>query len=203
MLQQDMEGYTALAQNPRAGDDKLYVVFSQVATENQQETAKAGRPIFEDLDWIEIRAPGDRDVIKRPADEGDRRRFARQYAAYKQGRGENEQIVGTPLAAVPWVTRSQVEEFAFFKVRTVEQLVGMSDALGQRFPGFQGLKQRAQVFLEAAAGAAPGEKHAAELKERDERIAALEAQMRELVAAQARAAEAQKPVVVEAPQKRR
>lgn len=176
-----MEGYTNLAYNPDAGDEKLYVVFKLMPVLQQDASTDAGRPIYEDRECIEIRVPGDRDVIVREVQERDKFRFPRQWAAFKAGKGEA--IVGTPLDAVPWLTRSQVEELGYFKIRTVEQLAELSDAHAQKFAGIQTLKARAKDFLAAAAGAAPAEKLRAELEQRDNEIALLKRQQAEMAEA--------------------
>jgi len=69
-------------------------------------------------------------------------------------------------------------------VRSVEGLVGMPDNIAQKFMGFHGIKQRAQAYLDAAAGAAPIARLSAELEQRDTKIAVLEGQMAEMIAIQ-------------------
>lgn len=176
MIQSDAEGFTQLALT-QSGDERLYVVFTLHPVQDPERTAAEGRPIFMDAEYVQIQAPGDRDVIHRPATDRDRQRFPKQYAAFKAGTAEA--VIGTPLSAVPWLTRAQVEELGYFGVKSVEQLAGMADAHAQRFTGIQALKARAKDFLAAAAGEAPALKLRAELAERDNEIASLKRQLQE------------------------
>ena len=57
-------------------------------------------------------------------------------------------VEGTPLAEWPIMSRSQVEELSFHNVKTVEQLVAMSDSLASQFMGMNGLKAKAKMWLE-------------------------------------------------------
>ena len=142
---------------PNAGDESLLVKFFVQAEQDATASLAAGRPIFRDREFIDIRIPGSRDnIVIRKARETDKQRFPRHYMAFKQRQGNDaETVVGTPLEMWPILTRSQVEEFKFFNIRTIEQLAAASDAVGQKFVGFQALKQRATTFIEAASAAAP------------------------------------------------
>lgn len=145
-------------------DDQLIVAFDRRPERDELASREAGRPIFAEVDYIIIRAPGDKDnIIERPVDEMDARRFATRYLEWKKT-GENREP-GTPLAMWPEMSRAQVEELAFFKVTTVEQLANLSDANCQKWPGIQALKQKARDFIEAASGNAPMVKMRAELEE--------------------------------------
>lgn len=143
-----------------------------------EQALLAGRPIFHEREYVEIRIPGNKDEIRcRPVRNSDRLNWPREYAAFKAGAEAPE--TGTPLDQIPFVTKVQVEEYGFFKIRTAEQLVGMSDQLAQRFMGHAALKARVQAFLDAAAGAAPAEKLRTELAARDAQIAQLTAVLKE------------------------
>ncbi|HZH06909.1 MAG TPA: hypothetical protein VEY69_09565, partial [Lautropia sp.] len=98
--------------------------------------------------------------------------------AWKAGQ-QDTAVTGTPLSMVPWLTRSQVEELAYFKVKTVEHLAAISDANVSSIGPIQALKQRAIDFLKAAAGAAPLEQLRAELSEKDTQIEAMKRQLKE------------------------
>lgn len=141
----------AFTENPYdKGSERLYVQFHVHPKLNQTKTREAGRPIYDDTEYVTIIAPGDKDnIIDRPASEMDKRRFARQYDAFK--RGQTDPVVtGTPLKMVPWISRGQAEELAYFHVYTVEQLAELSDANAQNFMGINTLKQKAKDFLAAS-----------------------------------------------------
>lgn len=165
--------------------------FYMKAVKNEFETQRQGRPIFRDVEYVEINVPGDRrTVVDRAVTDEHRRRWPREYEAFKAG--QELPVEGTALEEWGGVTRSQVEELRPFKIRTVEQLAALSDdQLGKAVPmsGFS-LREKAQRFLEQAKGAAPMEKLAAEnedlkasMQVRDDRIKALEEQVQKLLAA--------------------
>ena len=149
-------GITDMAFNRSAapGDEQLLVRFFPKPRENPEKTAAEGRPIFEDVDYIEIRVPGEREVrYCQPANNIDIARFPDHYRRYK-ARMSQEATTGTPLAEWPGVTRSQVEELKFINVTTVEQLLSISDTNAQKFMGIRALQQKAKAYLDAAGGQA-------------------------------------------------
>jgi len=154
-------------------DKRLFVQFFKDAVKNEIKSKEAGRPIFDEHDFVRVITPGSRDtVITRVADGSDYAlRFHAQWARYKAG--QNQDVSGTPLSQLPWMSVGQVAEFAAVGCRTVEQLVGMPDNLSQKFMGHHQLKQRARVYLDAAKEAAPALKLQAELEKRDLEIAEL------------------------------
>ena len=153
--------------------EKLIVRFHMEADQDEAASAEAGRPIFVERPYIEIKIPGNKDEIRnRPMREGDKIRFARQWDAFKSK--ADQPVVGTPLSAIPFLTKSQVAEFQVFNCLTAEHVRDMPDSLAQKFMGINSIKQRVKTFLEAAAGAAPAEKLQAELAERDSKISTQE-----------------------------
>jgi hypothetical protein len=165
-----IENQAAQGQDP--GDARLWIKFEHRPMQNPEKSAEAGRPIYDEVEWIKIMVPGDRDEIERPATDMDKARFAKQYLHWKSGAAEA--VTGTPLETWPAVTRAQVEELRFFKVRTVEDLANLADVVGAKFMGINDLKTKAKNFLAAAAGEAPAQKLQAELAQRDAEIATLQ-----------------------------
>jgi hypothetical protein len=160
-------------------DDRLYVVFNMQPLQDDVATAKEGRPIFRDVEFIKIAAPGQKlEVTHRPVREKDKKRFSRRYREWQENKRQDT-ITGTPLAEWPGVTRSQVEELAFYNVRSVEQLASMSDGNAQNFAGIQALKAKAKTYLEKAKGDAQASALSAALSERDNQIEALRRQLKE------------------------
>jgi hypothetical protein len=132
-------------------DSKLYVNFYMRPVLQQTESDQANRPIFKDVEHVRIMVPGDKlSIVDRIASNDDKARFAEHYAKFSAG--HENQVVGTQLDAVPWMTRSKVEEYKYFGILTVEQLAAAGDNIGQKFMGFQHDKSRAQAFLDAASG---------------------------------------------------
>lgn len=163
-------------------DKTLFVKFYNKSVQNKAETLKQGRPIFDERVYIDIRAPGNRESLYGgPATPQYINRFPEHYKAF-MNRTTGELMQGTPLAEWPQITRSQVEEFSFFNVRTVEQLAAMSDEVAQKFMGMHGLRQKAKEFLARNGTKAEKEELEAKLAARDEQIAGLAAKLAELEA---------------------
>lgn len=163
-----------------ADDSKLFVVFYRGYERNEAKSLEAGRAVHDDVDMVKIMVPGQRDSVVSRATGEYRARFPRQWEQYK---ANAEQVgSGTRLAEVPWLTPAQVADLNAVNVRTVEQLSTLPDSNAHTFMGLQGLKQRAQAFLDAAAGAAPALKLQSELEKRDAEIAELRELVNNLVA---------------------
>jgi len=149
--------------------------------QNGRKTADEGRPVFDDQEYVEIHVPGDRNsIIDTPVRDEHRRRWPQHYAHFKNGMESPSE--GWALVEWPGITRSQAEELAFFKVKTVEDLAGLSDGqLSKCLPmgGFP-LREAAQRALELAKGAAPAEKLAAENEALRANVASLEGTVADL-----------------------
>jgi hypothetical protein len=164
----DHESFESRAQAEE--DKKLLVKFFVKPRPDSAETVKQGRPIFKDVEYIDIRIPGDRTGgVSRPASHNDKQRFAPHYAAFKQR--TEVPLEGTPLIEWPLITRSLAEELAFHNVKTVEHLSTMSDTHSGKFMGLNALKAKALKWLEQAGEEAKVHELQQELLERDERIA--------------------------------
>ena len=160
-------------------DKHLFVEFETRPVLQEAESAKEGRPVYKDTDYIKICRPGDKhDMVHRPVwmDQmhraSDYYRFGRQYRAWKEGKAQ--EASGTPLsilADIGIMTKSDVAGFQHFNVRTAEQFVSMTDADAQKFPGFQQMKTAVQAYLSKSKESAPAARMAAELKERDLKLA--------------------------------
>lgn len=157
-------------------DEQLLVRFMIQPRQDKTQSIEAGRPVFRDCEFIEIRVPGSRDAIARPARPSDIERFPRHYEAFKK-RAEMPQE-GTPLAEWPIITRSLAEELSFLNIKTVEALASVADTHMGKIRGLAGFKRKAQEWLDLAKDDAPLEKLHAELEKRDNTIAA-QAQMLE------------------------
>lgn len=161
--------------NQSSMDDTLLVRFYLKPRQDAGESAKQGRPVFVDKEYIEIRIPGSRDAVARPASPADIARFPKHYEAFKNRTAEPE--TGTPLIEWPAISRSMAEEFSFFNVKTVEQLIDMSDQNAGQFMGINELKRKAKKWLEAADTSKAEEA----IQKRDDEIAELKAQVKELM----------------------
>lgn len=165
--------------------EELRVEFSLVPKKNEDKSKEAGRPIFEDVEYVRIPVPGDKyNTPHKPVGEKERERFRAQYEAWKTNPAEKMQ--GMPLSEWAGITRSEVEELAYFHVRTVEQLAGLSDGNAKNVGPILALRQRAKDFIEKAKEDAPILAMRALLEEEKAQRLALERQLKELVDAEAR-----------------
>ena len=183
----EMEFAQAFTKSKRlAADATMPIRFYMGAELDEKRSKLEGRPIYNDAPFIEIFIPGDKDnVVRRKVwdepgvENSDTARWPKQWAAFKAGQ---EQVSsGTPIDKLPGITEGQCRELAFFHVRTIEHLAGLSDEHASRSMGLVALKQRAQAWLDAAAGNAPLEAAKAALEEErtqrlalEDRLAALE-----------------------------
>lgn len=172
------DDFTAAAQS--AQDRTLLVRFYPKPRPDKAKTAEAGRPIFRDTDYIEIRTPGSRDAVSRPATQRDIERFPEHYERYRKRIAEP--LEGTPLSEWPSMTRSMAEELSFINIRTVEALASVADTHMAKFRGLSTLKRKAQDWLALAEDDAPLVRLQGELATRDATIAAQAATIEDLAA---------------------
>ena len=162
------------AYNP---DSILHVTFYMNSIQNNFESEKHARPIFNEIPFVRILTPGNQlSVIDTYVREEHKRRFPIQWAAFQNSHNEEDQVVGTPLSEWTAIGRNQADELKALKFFTVEQIAGASDLQIQRL-GMNGafLKQKARAFLDAAKDSAVEQKLAADLLRKDQEITELRA----------------------------
>ncbi|MEF0939629.1 hypothetical protein [Rhizobium sp. BR 362] len=130
----------------------IYAAFTLEPVEQSFKSKEAGRPIFEDREFVRIVIAGDKNTeVFREATDTDKERFHEPYARFKRGLGEREQIVGTPLAQWPLLKPSQIREFEAINIYTVEQMAALSDTMKQNIGmGAHEIVAAAQAFLASA-----------------------------------------------------
>lgn len=167
----------------RQGDDKLFVRFYMKPVKNEEKSLEAGRTIMEDHVYINIKLPGDKhNDVNRIAFPEDFVRFPLHYERFRKGM---EQVVGTPLTALPFLTEAQVEEYRSVFIRTVEQLAGLPDVQAQKMLGSISHKQQAQVWLDSFKGAERlRQEYEADKAKMAEQMAAMQEQLAKLTAIQ-------------------
>ena len=173
----------------RDPDAALVALFKHHAIQNEAATAKAGRPIFDDMEVCEIRFPGSRAVSVFPAlAQSDwvsdpytgasiRRtyaeRFPREYQQFKRHVAQTK--AGTPLQYVPFLTEGRRAELQALNIYTIEALATID---GQELKnlgiGGRELKNQAEAFLADASKIAPSTQLQAELEATKARMLALE-----------------------------
>jgi hypothetical protein len=153
-----------------AMDDTLAVKFFHKPKQDMTASAKEGRPIFNEVEYIDIRVAGKaHSQACRPATFADKQRFPRHYEAFQKRVEMPEE--GTPLTEWPQISRSQAEELTFMNIKTVEQLIACSDTNITKMFGGMNLRRQAEDWLSLA----DATKLAADKVELEARIASLEA----------------------------
>lgn len=148
------------------GDEKLLLRFYTEAVKDEQKSLDEGRYVAREVDFVQICIPGNlNNMPVLQMDEFGQRRFGRQYDMWKANRAKQEQVTGTPLAAVSWLNRAQVAELNYFNILSLEHLAEASDQACQKISGLQSLKQKAKAFITASKETAPIEKLQAQIDE--------------------------------------
>jgi hypothetical protein len=170
-------------------DDILVALFKNLPVKNNARSLAEGRPIFDDMEVCEIRAPGSKDVKVFPATavshwatsphDGEQfqvtyaERFRRQYQQFKALGTQTKS--GTPLDQVSFLSAGKQAELRAQNIYTIEALAAIEGAelknLGQ---GGREWKNQAIEYLEESKRGAPNLQMAAELEALRARNAILE-----------------------------
>jgi hypothetical protein len=161
-------GFTGLA---RYGDDRRTIVkFHPQSVWNEQKSVHAGRRIYDNVDFVMIQHPGEREQqIDRPVQEMDKHRWPSQWQQYQR---KHEQIVeGTPIDLLFPNHPSIADNLKSAGFTTVEQLAKPSDA-GMRSIGMGGQDyvNHARGYLEHAQKGVGFHEMKKELADRDAKI---------------------------------
>lgn len=170
---------------PYKGDNHLVVSFTVEEIKNEKKTRETGRAVYDDIEMVHIRIPGDKQLtIDAPANgfctmfDGTQTRykdrFPEDYDRWHQGLGAA--VVGTPLKHAPFLSKAEVSNLVAANVFTIEQLAEMGGpplrSLGQSGRKWQ---QQALAYLKSADGSRDATADAAEKAALLDRIAILEA----------------------------
>ena len=109
------------------------------------DPSHADLPEQVEVEYYDIKVPGERDSISGPVNEVIKQRFPRHYAAFKQRIAPP--VDGTPLNEWAAITRTQVEELAFANIKTIEHLANVADNRTGAMRGMTTLKQKAAAYL--------------------------------------------------------
>lgn len=159
---------------------------------NDAKSKEAGRPIYEDMEAVEVRFAGDRQKISVfPAhaycgqfqnEDGDyeqvtyAQRWSKQYGRFKAK--EQQVAEGTPIDELPFLTQAKRSELKALNVYTAEALAALDgQSLKNIGPGGRELKNQAQAYLDRASGSANVTKMAADMEDMRQTISALQAEL--------------------------
>jgi hypothetical protein len=171
-------------------DPLVIPVFKIHTTKNDAKSREAGRPIYDDMEVVEVRFAGDRNKVSVfPAlsicgevqdEDGNTRKitYAERWSdQYKRFKAKAQQIAeGTPVDELPFLTQAKRAELKALSIYTAEALAALDGQplknLGQ---GGRDLKNQAQAYLDNASGSANVTRMAAELEELRRTVAELRA----------------------------
>jgi hypothetical protein len=141
-------GYTPDGAAIFGRDDQLLVKFYTHAELSQFKSMKEGAPIHDDVVMIEVIQPGEKEPVRVLADDFHKRRFPKQWEAFKAGQEQLES--GTPLNLLFPGAPSTILQLKQFNVFTVQQLAGLSDSAMSNIPMGRTLADKARAYLASA-----------------------------------------------------
>jgi hypothetical protein len=175
--------------NERDPDKNVVAVFKQLSVPNQNKSKLQGRPIFDDMDVVELRYPGSRNTSVHPAtgfshwaddpETGEpvkvsyAERFQRQYRQFLERATQTKS--GTPLDYALFLTEGRRSELRALNIYTIEALAAV-DGQELKNLGAHGrdAKNKAIEYLEDTDGKALARKLAQELEAAVQKNAVLE-----------------------------
>ena len=165
-----------------AGDGRLFIEFRKEwsAHPNKEKSAELGRPFFDEVEYIRIYAPGDRNnVVDCPVNDVHRGRFSAQYQRWVNGNRSENAMEGTPIEKWPECTRGDVEGLKYLHIYTVEQLCTLDDNVLTKNPGLREMQKRARQWIDVATRNAAASQLRAEKEKAESEKAALQNQLAE------------------------
>jgi hypothetical protein len=155
--------------------------------QNQAESAKENRPIFESKRFVELKHPGDRswsfieeideagmgltrrNTVEGPKGEDYAERFPREWASFKKG--EERAAIGTPIEEWSGLSRSRAAELKAMNIFTVEEFADVQDGqLGKLGMGTRTEREKARAYLAQASGGADVSAMAAQIAQLTEMV---------------------------------
>ena len=162
-------------------DKNLRVEFYAGVVKNEIKSAEAGRPIFDDADFVRINIPGDAKASYESRVELEhKRRFPAQWNAYLAGVSQDAE--GMSLDKMPGMSLSLRASLRASNITTVEQLATLSDSLATGLHGIHELRRKAIAMVELNKGDEGKQFVTDELAKRDAEIAAMKEQLAALTA---------------------
>jgi hypothetical protein len=153
--------------------------FSWKPKKDKIKSAAEGRDVYADAAWIDIQIDP-KSAVSHFATPDELREYARSYEAFVKD-SASEGIVGTRLEEWAPMSRSVVEEFRYFKIRTVEDLANIPDARAGEYPQGKDWRARAIAWIQSAKEGAPVAALAAENQKLLARLDAMERQQEQLM----------------------
>lgn len=158
------------------------VSFGPWPVKDRAKSADAGHDVFVDVVHVRIAIPGERSsLFFQPATDAHKKRFPKAWASYEQ-RSKTGAREGLPIEQWAPISRGMALTLRSMNIDTVEMLAAVHDGHIGAVPNGAEMRAKAQAFLAQAADSASTLKLAAEKKALEDRLAAMEAQMRDMAA---------------------
>lgn len=176
------------------GDDRRAIVFfHKHSVWNEQKSIQAGRRVYDELDFVSIQHPGEREQkIDRPVKANeDPQRWPSQWAAYLKN--HEQTVEGTPIDLLFSQHPAVGDNMKAVGVTTIEQLANLSaTGMANVGMGAQEYVNYAKRYLEMSQKGVGFHQFSKELADRDQKIKlqgqqieALQTQITAIMAAQA------------------
>lgn len=166
-------------------DSALNVTFHRFSERNGAAAIAAGGPAFVAKDYVKIFKPAEYNlwVVDREVEEVDKYRFPRQWQAYQDQRAQVPD--GYPIDLLFVHEPDRVDICRSLKIFTIEQLAGLSEqGISKLGMGARELVGRAQEYLDKAGSRELAVAQQKVVDQQNEQIAAMQAQIAQLLAAQ-------------------
>jgi hypothetical protein len=186
----------------RTGDGSALRIWRD-ATKNTYQSEQQGRPVFDDVTYVEVITPGSRGStpvfeVKRFLEADKERKdplLGSHYEQFKEfvedfekGEEADKTLVGTPLKEWPEISRTLAAALRAANIYSVDALAELPDEkLSSVGPDGRTWRTKAQAFLAAAKDSSVATMYAAQvedmriaLADRDDQVKALAAQIDEL-----------------------
>lgn len=161
-------------------DRNMIVMFFNKSQHSPVKSTAAGRPVYEDVVFVRIHPPGERlNIIERPANDDDRRRFALQWNQFVQNQQQLPE--GTPVDLLYPQHPSVASLLRAHGVHVIEQLANLSaHAIENIGMGAQRYVNDAQRYIESSTKGVDNAKYQRDIEDRDSKIRVLSEQLKGL-----------------------
>lgn len=160
---------------------KVNVMFFSRAKQMAALSKERGMAVWQNVDYVRVQQPGEKDAIVLEAHDGHRQRWPEAYKAYQAGKKVMPE--GTPLAILfPEGNEAGIMMLNTVGIFTVEQMAAVSDSVLGNIPFGGEMKLRAKRYVEAMQGSQGFNKMQAEVDREREARQQLERRMEEMQA---------------------
>jgi hypothetical protein len=172
------QGYGVANSGPT--DDRKIVAFFPKSILNVARSKAEGKRVCENKDYITIVFPGETlSKLEREANDDDKRRWPRQWAAYSSGKEQTPD--GIPMSVLFPAHPNICDMLRGYNIHTVEQLAHLSgSAISTVGMGCQEWVNRAIKYLEQAEKGVDFHRFNKSIEEKDQQISTLQRQVGEL-----------------------